>query len=100
MSIRAGVIVAVTFQQVDRAPNTKTGSKSHDESLQYTDCTVEKCHKLVPPFEFRGSAPGDRLHEKADTGLPGNKKALVPHVHLREKGIEIARALFCQRLAM
>ena len=32
--------------------------------------------------------------------FPGNKKALVPHVHLREKGIEIARSLFCQRLAM
>ena len=44
MSIRAGVIVAVTFQQVDRAPDTKTGTESHDESLQYTDCAVEKCH--------------------------------------------------------
>ena len=44
MSIRAGVIVAVTLQQVDSAPDTKTGTKRHDESLQYADCTVEKCH--------------------------------------------------------
>ena len=44
MSIRAGVIVTVSFQQVDCAPDTKTGSECHDESLQYTDCAVEKCH--------------------------------------------------------
>ena len=44
MSIRAGVIVAVTFQQVDRTPDAKTGTECHDESLQYTDCAVEKCH--------------------------------------------------------
>lgn len=44
MSIRAGVIVAVTFQQVDCSLDAKTGAKGHDESLQYTDCTVEKCH--------------------------------------------------------
>ena len=44
MSIRAGVIVAVTLQQVDRAPDAKTGTERHDESLQYANCTVEKCH--------------------------------------------------------
>ena len=35
---------APAFQQVDRAPDTKTGTECHDESLQYTDCAVEKCH--------------------------------------------------------
>ena len=44
MSIRAGVIVAVALQKVDRAPDTKTCTKSYYQSLQYTDCTVEKCH--------------------------------------------------------
>ena len=44
MSIRARVIVAVTFQQVDGTPDAKTGAKRHNESLQYADCTVEKCH--------------------------------------------------------
>ena len=44
MSIRTGVIVTVTFQQVDRTPDTKTSTECHDESLQYTDCAVEKCH--------------------------------------------------------
>ena len=61
LGFRAGVIVAglrsapvgakptstgrrAPFQQVDRAPDTKTGTECHDESLQYTDCAVEKCH--------------------------------------------------------
>jgi len=48
MSISAGVIVAVTLQQVDRALDAKTGTERHDESLQYTDCTVEKCHTRPP----------------------------------------------------
>jgi len=46
MSIGTGVIVAVTFEQVDRTPDTKTGTESDDERLQYADCTVEKCHKF------------------------------------------------------
>lgn len=44
MSIRAGVIVAVTLKQVDGTPDAETGAERHNESLQYTDCTVEKCH--------------------------------------------------------
>ena len=43
LGLRARVIVAVTFQQVDRAPDTKAGTECHDECLQYTDCAVEKC---------------------------------------------------------
>ena len=47
------VIVDVAFEQVDRALDTKTGTKSDDERLQHTDCTVEKCHNGFPPFCFR-----------------------------------------------
>lgn len=38
MSIRAGVIIAVALEQVDRAPDAEAGSKSDNKSLQYTDC--------------------------------------------------------------
>lgn len=62
MSIRAGVIVAVAFEQVDSAPDTKTGTESDDKRLQYADCTVEKCHKVFPPF-FAPPEAGD--NEKA-----------------------------------
>ena len=44
MSIGTWVIVAAALQQVDRAPDTKTGNESHNKSLQYTDCCVKKCH--------------------------------------------------------
>jgi len=62
LGLRAGVIVAglrsapvgakptstgrrAPFQQVDRTPDAKTGTECHDESLQYTDCSVVKCHR-------------------------------------------------------
>ena len=46
MSISTGVIVAVAFQKVDCTPDTKTCTECYYESLQNTDCAVEKCHKV------------------------------------------------------
>ena len=46
MSIGAGVIVAVTFQQVDNAPDTETGTERDNEGLKNGDSLIEKCHKL------------------------------------------------------
>ena len=45
MSIRAGVIIPVTFQQVDDAPHAKTSAKGNNEGLQNGDCLIEKFHK-------------------------------------------------------
>ena len=44
MSIRAGVVVAVTFQQVDNAPDTETGTERDNEGLKNGDCLFKKCH--------------------------------------------------------
>ncbi len=44
MSICTGVIVTVTFQKVDNAPNAKTGTKSNNEGLEDTNCRSKKCH--------------------------------------------------------
>ena len=55
MSIRAGIIVAVTLKQIDGTPDAKAGTERHNESLQYTDCTVEKCHTgLLKKYPCRG----------------------------------------------
>lgn len=56
MSIGTGVVITITLQQVDRAPDAKTGTESDDESLQYFDCTVEKFHNkfLLLPASDRG----------------------------------------------
>ncbi len=44
MSIGAGVVVAVTFQQVDDTPDTKTSTQSDNEGLKNGDCLFKKCH--------------------------------------------------------
>ena len=41
MSIAAGVVVAVAFQQVDSSPDAKTGTQRDDESLKNGYCAVE-----------------------------------------------------------
>ena len=40
----AGVVVAVTFQQVDNAPDTETGTERDNESLKNGDCLFKECH--------------------------------------------------------
>ena len=47
MSIGSGIVVAVALQKVDRAPHAKAGAQRHNEGLQNTDRTVEKCHNFV-----------------------------------------------------
>ena len=46
MSIGAGVVVAVTFQQVDDTPDAETSAQSDNEGLKNGDSLIEKCHKL------------------------------------------------------
>ena len=53
MSIRAGVVVAITFQQVDDTPHAETGTEGDNEGLENGDCLIEKfqlagiCFELV-----------------------------------------------------
>ena len=44
MSIGAGVVIPISFHEVDRAPNAKTGAQRHNECLKYANGRVEKCH--------------------------------------------------------
>ena len=44
MSICARVVIAVTFQQVDNAPDTETGTERDNEGLKNGDCLFKKCH--------------------------------------------------------
>ena len=45
MSIRAGVVVAVTFEEVDDTPDAETSAQSDNEGLKNGDCLIEKFHK-------------------------------------------------------
>ena len=44
LAFGAGVVVAVTFQQVDNAPNTETGTERDNEGLKNGDCLFKECH--------------------------------------------------------
>ena len=44
LGLRTGVVVAVTFQQVDDAPDTETGTERDNEGLKNGDCLFKKCH--------------------------------------------------------
>ena len=44
MSITAGVIVAITFQQVNCTPNAQTGTQSDNQSLKNFDRRVKEFH--------------------------------------------------------
>ena len=44
LAFSARVVVAVTFQQVDDTPDTKTSAQSDNESLKNGNCLFKKCH--------------------------------------------------------
>src|SRR5699024_904197 len=46
LAFRTGVVVAVTFQQVDDTPDAETSAQSDNEGLKNGDSLIEKCHKL------------------------------------------------------
>ena len=44
MTIRAWVIIAVTFEQIDNAPYAEARADGDNEYLQRVNCGCEKCH--------------------------------------------------------
>ena len=44
MSIRAGVVATIPFQQVDAAPHAEASAQGNNEGLQDFDCGVKKFH--------------------------------------------------------
>ena len=44
MSIRAGIVVSISFQQINAAPYAERASECYNESLKSIDCRIEKIH--------------------------------------------------------
>ena len=44
MSIRAGVVATIPFQQVDAAPHVEASAQGNNEGLKDFDCGVKKFH--------------------------------------------------------
>ena len=49
LGLSTGVIVAITFQEVDCTPDTEAGTKSDDEGLKDRNSLIEKCHNVLLP---------------------------------------------------
>ena len=74
MSIRAGVVVAVTFEQVDGTPDAETGAEGDDKSLKNADCAGEKLHMCSSSLIFRTA---DGLEKMVLVLCPDSRKRLL-----------------------
>ena len=62
LTFRAGVVVAVAFQQVDGSPDAKSGTQSDDEGLEDPNSRVEKFHTMIFAADKRLS--GHRVRQQ------------------------------------
>lgn len=53
LGLRTGVIITVTFEQVDGTPDAQTGTERDNESLKNIDSTVEEIHERVAGIVVR-----------------------------------------------
>ncbi len=49
----AGVVVTITFQQIDRTPNTETSAQSHNEGLKNTNSRNKAINSTSEKYVFR-----------------------------------------------
>ena len=56
MSICAGIIIAVTFEQVDCAPDAEASAEGNDQRLEHLDSRIEKLHSKTRGLAAHKSA--------------------------------------------
>lgn len=83
MSIRAGVVVAVAFEQVDVAPYGKTCADGGDEGLQYVDCIVEEFHCV----DLQLLKLGERKHHPG--GMVKSKFKMIILIDLMLESLQV-----------
>ena len=44
LAFGTGIVIAVTFEEVDNAPDTETSTERDNEGLKNGDCLFKKCH--------------------------------------------------------
>ena len=49
LTLGAGVVIAISFQQVDAAPYAERAAERHNEGLESADCRVEEIHIFTFP---------------------------------------------------
>ena len=86
MSIRAGVIVAVAFEQVDSAPDTEGSAQGDHQRLKDPDSRIEKRHRICTSvklmegtlFLVLTDAPRPTRKELRRANLPLSPDTLPP----------------------
>ena len=73
MSISARIVVSVALQEVDNAPNAKSGSESDNECLQNAYCAVEKCHIKLLSAALRLPEKGHKKRRSVFDNCRGHK---------------------------
>ena len=53
MSIGARVIIAIAFEEVDRAPNGEAGTESDNEGLENINGRVKEIHNIVAGINLK-----------------------------------------------
>ena len=44
-----GVVITITFQQINDTPHAETGTEGNNEGLEDLDGGVKKCHRFISP---------------------------------------------------
>ena len=87
MSIGAGVVVAVAFQEVDGPPDAQARAQGDNESLKDVDRGREKCHnKIAGSREREGRA--DRFP------CPGLLSKIVSYRFLKAAILSLASCIY------
>ena len=53
LALSAGVVVAVAFEQVDRAPDCEAGTEGDHEGLENIDSRVKEIHNIVAGINLK-----------------------------------------------
>ena len=79
LTFRAGIVVAVAFEQVDRAPYGKACADGGDEGLQYVDCAVEEFHcvDLLDFMYLYGNTAHKAVLGKGSDSIKASKRNCV-----------------------
>ena len=56
ISICAGVVITIPFQQIDRAPDAEASAQGDDQRLEHLDSRIEKLHSKTRGLAAHKSA--------------------------------------------
>ena len=53
LALRAGVVISISFQEVDAAPHTEAGTQGNHQGLKGRNCGLKKSHIVFAGTEYR-----------------------------------------------